>query len=164
MTSPRKAAANRRNSRRSSGPRSAAGRTTASRNALRHGLAARVHHLSPACDSVIEDFARALCGAAGDAELLAQARLVAAHTMTLRTITEQQTAVVERLHNQTAIALRKGDNTRTLMDARFMQAWLADYEIQKRAPQLLAKYKNELRPLADAQADRVDEQLSLIHI
>ena len=40
MTSDRQLSANRQNSRRSSGPRSAAGSSRASRNALRHGLAA----------------------------------------------------------------------------------------------------------------------------
>jgi len=40
MASDRKVAANRRNSRRSSGPRTVAGKLTVSRNALRHGLAA----------------------------------------------------------------------------------------------------------------------------
>ena len=39
MTSPAKIAANRRNARRSTGPRSAAGKARARRNAFRHGLA-----------------------------------------------------------------------------------------------------------------------------
>jgi hypothetical protein len=38
VTSPRKAAANRRNARQSTGPRTAAGKTAASLNALKHGL------------------------------------------------------------------------------------------------------------------------------
>jgi hypothetical protein len=42
MTSPAKIAANRRNARRSTGPRSAAGKARARRNALRHGLATPV--------------------------------------------------------------------------------------------------------------------------
>ena len=153
MTTSRQAAANRRNSRKSCGPRSAAGRTTASRNALRHGLAARVHRSAP--DTAIESLARALCGGDDhDAALLAQARVVAAEIMILRTITAQQTAVVERLYDETAIALAKGDNSRTLMQARFMQAWLADYEIEKQVPQLLEKYESESpAPLPEAQAE-----------
>jgi hypothetical protein len=39
MASPAKIAANRRNARRSTGPRSAAGKARARRNAFRHGLA-----------------------------------------------------------------------------------------------------------------------------
>src|SRR4051812_39298151 len=42
MTSSAKIAANRRNARRSTGPRSAAGKARARRNALRHGLATPV--------------------------------------------------------------------------------------------------------------------------
>ena len=43
MTSARKVAANRRNSCKSCGPRTAAGKAIASRNALRHGLSAIVN-------------------------------------------------------------------------------------------------------------------------
>jgi len=149
MTTHRQAAANRHSSG-SRGPRGAAGRGPASRNALRHGFAALTHRMSPVSDSVIESFARALCGAeVEDPALLERARIVAAHAMTLRSITEHQTAVVERLYDDTAIALRKGDNSLMLMKARFMQAWIADYEIHKQAPALLEKYKDELPAVAD---------------
>jgi hypothetical protein len=43
MTSVRKIEANRHNGRKSCGPRTAAGKATASRNALQHGLAALTH-------------------------------------------------------------------------------------------------------------------------
>jgi hypothetical protein len=42
MTSPRKTAANRANARRSTGPRTAAGRARSSRNATRHGLSVSI--------------------------------------------------------------------------------------------------------------------------
>jgi hypothetical protein len=55
MTSERQIAANRRNSRKSRGPRTAAGKSIASRNALRHGVADRVY----GCDSGNRKKARA---------------------------------------------------------------------------------------------------------
>lgn len=45
MTSPKQAAANRRNAQRSTGPRTEAGKALASRNALRHGILSRVEVL-----------------------------------------------------------------------------------------------------------------------
>jgi hypothetical protein len=60
--------------------------------------------------------------------------------------------VVERLLDETAIALSKGDNTLALMQARFVQAWLADYETGKRLPQLVEKYKSEMPPAPSNQA------------
>src|SRR6478752_6333280 len=59
MTSPANIAANRRNARRSTGPRSAAGKARARRNAFRHGLAtpASLDHVAMAR---IEDLVFAL--------------------------------------------------------------------------------------------------------
>ena len=61
MTSARKVAANRRNSCKSCGPRTAAGKAIASRNALRHGLSADIHR-QPAPSAEIEQLASAICG------------------------------------------------------------------------------------------------------
>ena len=61
MTSQAKILANRRNARKSRGPRTAAGKSIASRNAYRHGLAAITREL-PALFPDIERMAKALCG------------------------------------------------------------------------------------------------------
>ncbi|MEO6434963.1 MAG: hypothetical protein ABIP55_04280 [Tepidisphaeraceae bacterium] len=50
-TSQRRIEANRRNSKRSTGPRSAAGKRRSSRNALKHGLCAVYAHLPSECDA-----------------------------------------------------------------------------------------------------------------
>ena len=67
MTSPAKIAANRRNARRSTGPRSTAGKARARRNAFRHGLAtpASVDHVATdrideLVDALTRDFSRQL--------------------------------------------------------------------------------------------------------
>jgi hypothetical protein len=75
MTSARKLVANRQNSLRSTGPKTAAGRTRAARNARRHGL--RVPVLSdPALSADVEAMAWEIAGNAS-AELVELARRIA---------------------------------------------------------------------------------------
>ncbi len=69
MRSDRKSAANRRNSCKSCGPRTAAGKAIASRNALKHGLSAVVYR-QPEFSSDIERLATAICGKDGSEDLL----------------------------------------------------------------------------------------------
>lgn len=59
MTSERQIAANRLNGRKSRGPRTTAGKSTASRNALRHGLAA-IGRRQPIETADLERLAKAL--------------------------------------------------------------------------------------------------------
>ena len=118
MTSERKVAANRLNSRKGRGPRSAAGKATASRNALRHGLAG-IHQPVSATD--IESFAKALCGNNDNPSLFEQAMVIARNELVLRAISAQQLAVVERVREPWVIALARGDNTLKLRRARFRE-------------------------------------------
>lgn len=145
MTSARKIAANRLNSRKSCGPRSAAGKAIASRNALRHGLSAIIHH-QPVSTTDMETFAIALCGNDEGPSLFAQATVIARNALVLRAISEQKLAVVERLREPTAIALARGDNSIELAEARLRKR---DEDFNKCAAfrdKLLEKYKDELPP------------------
>jgi hypothetical protein len=139
MTSKRQIAANRRNSRNSTGPRSAAGEQRASRNALRHGLAATAYR-PPVPTGAIARLARAICGPDDDPLSFGAAVDVAESHFMRRAIQEQQIAVIERLREATAIALAKGDNSLTLARARLLQAWLANREIEANVPKLREKY------------------------
>lgn len=139
MTTDRQLAANRHNGRKSSGPRSVAGRSRASRNALRHGLAAVIHR-PPVPAGDVERLARAICGDDNDQVLFDTALAVAEKHLFRRAIKAQQVAVIERLRDRTAVALGKGDNSLALAKARLLAAWLVNRKIETHVPQLLAKY------------------------
>ena len=156
MTSARKVAANRRNSCKSCGPRTAAGKAIASRNALSHGLSAIVNRqATPSAE--IERLALAICGQEGHGALLEQARVIAANEFVFRAINAQKIAVVERLRDHTAIALAKGDNSLELGKARFMQAWLAHREIEALVPKVREKYKDQIRRPAKSTNEFAEE-------
>jgi hypothetical protein len=145
MSSEHKITASRNNGRRSSGLRTKAGKTRASRNALQHGLAAISHGESiPSGD--IARLAKAICGDDSDPALLAQARVIAQNEMVLRAIREQQMAAVERLRDPTEIALTKRDNGLKLMKARSKQARRAEKQITRLLPKVLEKYRDRLGP------------------
>jgi hypothetical protein len=77
MTSARKAEANRRNARVSTGPKTSAGKTRVAQNARRHGL--KLPALcDPAWSGEIEALAREIAGADAGLERLALARPIAA--------------------------------------------------------------------------------------
>lgn len=145
MTSERQIAANRRNSRRSCGPRSAGGKFFASRNALRHGLAA-ITHRPPSPTREVALFAEALCGEARDPELVKYALEIAQEEQVLRAIREQQRAAVERLRDTKARALAKGDNSLKLAKARMREFEEAHAELMERRKMLIEKHKDQLQP------------------
>lgn len=145
MSTERKIAASRLNGRKSRGPRTAAGKSIASRNALRHGLAAITHRLhAPSND--IERVANALCGNDKDPSLFARALIIANNELVLRAITAQQLAVVERVRQPSAIALAKGDNSLKLAKARSLKTRQAYDELVVLRDRLLEKYKRKLPP------------------
>jgi hypothetical protein len=154
MTSERKAAASRRNGRASRGPRSAAGKSIASRNALRHGLAA-ITHRQPAAQADIERFAKALCDGDNDPALLEQARIIANNELVLRAISAQQLAVVERVREPSAVALAKGSNDLKLAKQRSRKAKLAVEVLGLFRDKLLKQYRSE-RPAACARDEEED--------
>jgi hypothetical protein len=164
MTSERKIAANRLNAKKSRGPRTAAGKFLASRNALRHGLRA-VTHRQPTPWKKIERFAKAICGADNDPSLFEQACIIAENDFVLRAIHAQQLAVVERVREVTSIALEKGDNSLELAQARFLQAEQAYEVIGLLRDRLLLKYKDELpEPIATAGSEFEDDHFFPLHL
>ena len=148
MTSNRKIEANRRNGRKSCGPRTAAGKSIASRNALRHGLAAYTHRQTvPSAE--IEQFARALCGNDDDPVMFAQAVKIAENEMLLQAIRNQQVAAVERLRERTTVAFARKDNSLEVAKLRSCEAQQAEQEIKARLPELFTKYKNKISAMME---------------
>lgn len=99
MTSQRRVLANRRNAARSTGPRSAKGKLSASRNAFRHGLAISVLEDPAACRE-IKDLALALAGDHPDATQLALARDAATASIELRRVREARLTLMRSINGQ----------------------------------------------------------------
>ena len=96
MASDRQIAANRRNARRSTGPRSPAGRRRSSRNAFRHGLAAGLT-ISAERTQNIERLARKIAGARPDILSLEGARTFAQAEFDLAQIRRVKVGLISRV-------------------------------------------------------------------
>src|SRR5260370_34078623 len=118
MTSPAQIAANRGNGRKSRGPRTATGKSRASLNALRYGLAA-ITRRNPVLSPLIERVASAICGDDQNPLLFEQALIIAENEIILIRVRAERVAAIERLQNSTLkpIELREFDAMRRAMPA-----------------------------------------------
>jgi hypothetical protein len=96
MTSEGKMDANRRNSRRSTGPRTAHGKARVRRNALRHGLAASTVK-DPARSIEVDRLAAAICGKDADPMNREQALIIAESELTLSQVCAVRVAILEQM-------------------------------------------------------------------
>jgi hypothetical protein len=96
MSSEKQIAANRKNGRKSRGPRTATGKSASSRNALRHGLASISRH-NPAVAQRIEGIARAICPDTSNPSLFEQALIIGETTCALGCVCAERIARMERL-------------------------------------------------------------------
>jgi len=96
MTSESKIAANRRNSRRSSGPRTHTGKLKVSRNALRHGLAAATLR-DAGIAAEVDRLASAIGGEIADAAQREQALIIAESELTLLRVRAVRTSIFEQM-------------------------------------------------------------------
>jgi hypothetical protein len=134
-SSPARIEANRRNGRKSRGPRTAAGKLRSRRNALRHGLAAISRH-NPECLPEIERIANALCKGDTDPLLFEQALIFAENDYILRCVRSEGLAAIERMRDPTATPFTKPREALARAKARFRQAKRAYEQL------LAAKTKN----------------------
>jgi hypothetical protein len=108
VSSQAKIAASRANGRKSRGPRTPAGKSNASRNALRHGLAAKTRQ-HPKSFAQIEAIAEAICNGAANPLLLEQALIIAENSFVLHCVQTEWIAAIERHRERTATPLATGD-------------------------------------------------------
>jgi len=95
MASERQIAANRRNARKSAGPRSSAGKWRASRNAYRHGLTLSITSTA-AFAKQLDNLVREIAGDTEDAIMLERARAAAQAELDLALIRRAKVALIER--------------------------------------------------------------------
>jgi len=95
MASERQIAANRRNARKSTGPRSGAGRKRASRNAYRHGLTLNITSTA-AFAKQLDKLARKIAGNTDDAIVLERARAIAQAELELARVRRAKVALIDR--------------------------------------------------------------------
>jgi hypothetical protein len=95
MASERQIAANRRNARKSTGPRSGAGKKRSSRNAYRHGLTLSITS-TVAFAKQLDKLARKIAGDTEDPILLERARAVAQAELDLARVRRAKVALIER--------------------------------------------------------------------
>jgi hypothetical protein len=127
-SSPAKIAANQTNGRRSRGPRTNAGKRRASRNALRHGLAAIGRH-NPECLPEIEQRAKAICNGDSDPLLFEQAMIIAENDFILRCVRTDRIAAIERMRDPNAVPFTKPGKALAQARARFRKAKLAHQQL-----------------------------------
>ena len=95
MASERQIAANRRNARKSTGPRSGAGRKRASRNAYRHGLTLSIASTA-AFAKQLDKLVREIAGDTEDTIVLERARAIAQAEIDLARVRRAKVALIER--------------------------------------------------------------------
>ena len=95
MASERQIAANRRNARKSTGPRSGAGKKRAGRNAYRHGLTLSVTPTT-AVAKQLDKLVREIAGDSKDAIMLERAREIAQAELDLARVRRAKVALIER--------------------------------------------------------------------
>jgi hypothetical protein len=93
MASERQIAANRRNARKSTGPRSGAGRKRASRNAYRYGLTLNI--TSAAFAKQLDKLVREIAGDSKDAIVLERARAIAQAELDLARVRRAKVSLIE---------------------------------------------------------------------
>ena len=117
MSTAKQAAANRRNARRSSGPRSSVGKQRVSHNARRHGLSIRIT-ADRTFGEQIEQLAREIAGGTQNELRLECARAVAAAELDLARVRQAKVALIERVMATGALDLADSEVPRQVLQSR----------------------------------------------
>ena len=156
MISRARAEASRSNGRKSRGPRTAAGKSCASHNALRHGLAALTH--KPAAFAEVERIAKAICNGDTNPLLFDQALVIAENEMVRRCVRGEAIAMIERLRDITVNPLSR-DNSLTRAKVRFRRGKLRYKQlVQAKAKTIATTTGGEKNSLQEQESDAAQSQ------
>ena len=156
MISRAKAEASRNNGRKSRGPRTAAGRSCASHNALRHGLAALTY--KPAAFAEVERIAKAICNGDTNPLLFDQALVIAENEMVRRCVRVEAIAMIERLRDITVNPLSR-DNSLTRAKVRFRRGKLRYKQlVQAKAKTIATTTGGEKNSLQEQESEAAQSQ------
>jgi hypothetical protein len=159
MASDRKSAANRRNSRRSSGPRTVAGKLKVSRNALRHGLAAATLRDSGIAAEV-DRLATAIGGENADAAQREQALIIAESQLTLLRVRAVRTSIFEQMLVATGAADTQEPSEQLLGRQRAGVIGRSHFEqlrrLERYERRAFSRRQSAIRTLLDVQAKVTD--------
>jgi hypothetical protein len=156
MISRAKAEASRNNGRKSCGPRTAAGRSCASHNALRHGLAALTY--KPAAFAEVERIAKAICNGDTNPLLFEQALIIAENEMVRRCVRVEAIAMIERLRDITVNPLSR-DNSLTRAKVRFRQGKLRYRQlVRAKAKKIVTTTGKEKNSLQEQESEAAQSQ------
>jgi hypothetical protein len=156
MISRARAEASRNNGRKSRGPRTAAGKSCASHNALRHGLAALTH--KPAAFAEVERIAKAICNGDTNPLLFEQALVIAENEMVRRCVRVEAIALIERLRDITVNPLSR-DNSLTRAKVRFRRGKLRYKQlVQAKAKTIATTTGGEKNSLQEQESDAAQSQ------
>ena len=154
MTSESKIAANRRNSRRSSGPRTVAGKLTVSRNALRHGLAAALRDSGIAAE--VDRLATAIAGENADAVQREQALIIAESELSLLRVRAVRTNILEQMRATAAEeGGSRGDQANAVLPGVIGGAYLDQLRrLERYERRAFSKRQGAIRKLLDVLHNR----------
>jgi hypothetical protein len=149
MASDRKIAANRRNSWRSSGPRTVAGKLQVSRNALRHGLAAATLR-DPGIAAEADRLATAIAGESADAAQREQALIIAESELTLLRVRAVRTNILEQMRATEGSS--RGDRANAVLPGVIGGAYLDQLRrLERYERRAFSRRQGAIRKLLDVQ-------------
>jgi prophage DNA circulation protein len=162
MSIAKQAAANRRNARRSRGPRSSAGKQRVSHNARRHGLSISIT-ADRAFGEQIEQLAREIAGDTQNELRLECARAVAAAELDLARVRQAKVALIERVMASGALRALAREVQAQEAPAMPSAELCRSAEAIKRALPALVKF-DRYEQRARAARDRAVRQLGIVEV
>jgi hypothetical protein len=159
MASERKIAANRRNAKKSTGPRSASGKKRSGQNAHRHGLAKSLSTVD--FENDLEILTRQIAGDSDDTATVALARVAAEAQLQLSRVKQVKKALIER-----AMVFGRLDSPSyfrsELAGMRWFLAKIEWHEGKRRSTPPTPNVLNPSEPLPEDDSERVAEAMRRI--